>query len=83
MFYNLVQNLTALKMWRWCAGHKTRSNFQLIAVVGLENRKNNFPSSFRARATARGDARALAKNPKLLLATSRPGELDTPTSKSI
>lgn len=85
-FYNLVQNLTAKEnvelATQLCKDALDVND--ILKKVGLENRKDNFPSQLSGGEQQRvAIARAIAKNPKLLLCDEPTGALDYKTGKSI
>ena len=85
-FYNLIPNLTALENVEM-ALQICRNPLDARAVlkeVGLEERMDNFPAQLSGGEQQRVSiARALAKNPKLLLCDEPTGALDYNTSKEI
>ena len=85
-FYNLVQNLTAKEnvelATQLCPDALNVD--KILNKVGLENRKDNFPSQLSGGEQQRvAIARAIAKNPKLLLCDEPTGAWDYKTGKSI
>lgn len=85
-FYNLVQNLTAKENVELATQLCTDALDvdEILNKVGLEERKDNFPSQLSGGEQQRvAIARAIAKNPKLLLCDEPTGALDYKTGKSI
>ena len=85
-FYNLVQNLTALEnveLARQISKNPLRAE-DVLELVGLGERKNNFPSQLSGGKQQRvAIARAVCKNPKLLLCDEPTGALDYRTGKQV
>lgn len=85
-FYNLIPNLTAIENVE-LARQVCRSPLdpeEALQIVGLKDRMNNFPSQISGGEQQRtAIARAVCKNPELLLCDEPTGALDTETGKAV
>ena len=84
--YNLIPNLSVLENVELANQivKKSKDALEILKLVGLENRVNNFPSQISGGEQQRvAIARAIAKNPKILLCDEPTGALDYKTGKNI
>ena len=85
-FYNLIPNLTALENIELAAS-LSRNPFdsrKILGDVGLSKRANNFPSELSGGEQQRVSiARAIVKNPTLLLCDEPTGALDSKTGGAV
>lgn len=85
-FYNLIQNLTALENVELAAEicpDSLRAD-EVLRSVGLGDRLANFPAQLSGGEQQRVSiARALAKNPKMILCDEPTGALDYNTGKAV
>lgn len=85
-FYNLVPNLTVRENIQVCEyiSENPMNIDELLDTLGLTGHQNKFPSQLSGGQQQRcAIARALVKNPKLLLCDEPTGALDSKTSRAI
>lgn len=85
-FYNLVPNLTIRENIQVCEylTNEPLDMDELLETLGLTEHQNKFPAQLSGGQQQRcAIARALIKNPKLLLCDEPTGALDSKTSKDI
>ena len=85
-FYNLIANLTAYENVALASSIVSHplDSLDIITKVGLKDRRGNFPYQLSGGEQQRiSIARAIVKNPKLLLCDEPTGALDSKTGRNI